>query len=225
MSEEAQYEFAIGAVVSCQDGECGQLRRVVIDSDKDTVSHLVVEAKHRDGKGRLVPIDLVESATAHAVQLGCTLARFETLDDAEETDVTPGFDPTPTLSRLPLFGLRGVGVGGAALVGAVGTGLLGPMRIKPHAVTEEDLQAGQGEVWGGQHVHATDGPIGHVYGLVVDQAGKVSHVLLGEGHLWGKKDVAIPVSEVKTVVDDGVYLNLTKKQVGDLPPADLERIG
>jgi hypothetical protein len=43
-------------------------------------------------------------------------------------------------------------------------------------------------------------------------------VLLQEGHLWGRKKVAIPISAV-TGVDAGIRLNLTKKQVGELPPA------
>jgi hypothetical protein len=44
-------------------------------------------------------------------------------------------------------------------------------------------------------------------------------VLLKEGHFWGRKEVAIPVSAV-TGLEDGIRLNLTKKQVEDLPPAD-----
>jgi sporulation protein YlmC with PRC-barrel domain len=208
-------EFRIGAAVYCQDGECGELRRIVIDADTDDVTHLVVEPKQRSGKGRLVPIDLVEATTAHNIRLRCTLARFETLDDAEGTRVTPGFVAGSTATGLYMFRMRGT----------AGIGLHGPITIKPHAVTEDNLQAGEGEVSHGQPVHALDGPIGHVYGLVVDPIGELSHVLLGEGHLWGKKEVAIPISAVKAVVDDGVYLNLTKKQVGDLPPVDLERIG
>ena len=49
----------------------------------------------------------------------------------------------------------------------------------------------------------------------------VTHVLLDEGHLWGKKQVAIPISAVKDV-DDGVRLTLTKDDVGELPPVDLD---
>jgi hypothetical protein len=47
----------------------------------------------------------------------------------------------------------------------------------------------------------------------------VTHVLLQEGHLWGRKQVSIPASAV-TRVEDGIWLSLTKKQVEDLPPAD-----
>ena len=47
----------------------------------------------------------------------------------------------------------------------------------------------------------------------------MTHVLLEEGHLWGRKKVSIPVSAV-TGVENGIQLSLTKKQVEDLPPAD-----
>jgi hypothetical protein len=40
---------------------------------------------------------------------------------------------------------------------------------------------------------------------------------LQEGHMWGRKEVAIPVSAVVSV-DAGIRLNITKKQVEDLPP-------
>jgi PRC-barrel domain len=65
-----------------------------------------------------------------------------------------------------------------------------------------------------------DGHIGQVEGFVVDRADhKVTHVLLKEGHLWGRRQVAIPVSAVASV-DAGIRLNITKKQVEELPPLD-----
>ncbi len=48
---------------------------------------------------------------------------------------------------------------------------------------------------------------------------RATHVLLQEGHLWGRKEVAIPVSAV-TGYDGGIRLNITKKQVAELPPVD-----
>ena len=56
-------------------------------------------------------------------------------------------------------------------------------------------------------------------GFLVDPGDhRVTHVLLQEGHFWGRKEVAIPVSAV-TGVENGIRLNLTKKQIADLPPA------
>ena len=74
----------------------------------------------------------------------------------------------------------------------------------------------------GEHVHATDGDIGQVHGLVIDPRNHhVTHVLLQEGHLWGRKEVAILIGAV-TGVDDGIRLSITKHEVQDLPPVDID---
>ena len=48
--------FAIGAEVDCADGPWGRLDRVVVDPLTRSVTHLVVEPRHRRGLGRLVPM-------------------------------------------------------------------------------------------------------------------------------------------------------------------------
>jgi len=45
-----------------------------------------------------------------------------------------------------------------------------------------------------------------------------THVLLQEGHLWGRKKVAIPSSAVIGSNHVGIRLSLTKEQVAELPP-------
>ena len=44
MAEKVQ--FTIGANASCSDGQCGQVKCVVIDPLTEAVTHLVIEAKH-----------------------------------------------------------------------------------------------------------------------------------------------------------------------------------
>ena len=62
-----------------------------------------------------------------------------------------------------------------------------------------------------------------MHGLAVDAAShRVSHVLLAEGHLWGRKEVAIPISAVVDV-QDGIKLQISKKEVADLPPVGVDR--
>lgn len=216
-------QFTIGSGVSCRDGSrVGELRRVVVDPIAREVTHLVVEAKHRRGTGRLVPVGLATSSGAE-IRLDATVAQFDALEDAEETRFLPGpagqwgYGQDQMLSQ-PYYGL---GIGGMGM-GGIGMGGMGMgMGAGPLAVTSERVPAGETQVRRGEHVHATDGPIGKVQGLVVDPHDHhVTHVLLDEGHLWGKKRVAIPIGAV-TSVDDGVRLNLTKDQVRDLPPVDL----
>jgi sporulation protein YlmC with PRC-barrel domain len=198
--------FTIGADVSCSDGACGRVSRVVVDPVARTVTHLVVEPKHRLDVGRLVPLGLAD-ATAGEIRLRCTLADFEELDPAEETQFLPGtpgypgYDPEQVLS-MPYYGM-------------------GPGMGVPVTVTYDTVPLNKVEVRRGEHVHATDGHIGKVQGLVIDpHSHHVTHVLLQEGHLWGRKEVAIPIGAV-TGVDDGIRLNITKQQVQDLPPVDI----
>jgi hypothetical protein len=74
---------------------------------------------------------------------------------------------------------------------------------------------------GGQ-VHASDGDIGQVRGLFIDPVShRVTHVLVREGHLLGRRDVAVPFGTV-TAFDDGIRLSITRQQVRDLPTADAD---
>lgn len=212
--------FTIGADVSCSDGHCGKIARVVVDPVARTLTHLVVEPDHRHGLGRLVPVELVTSTTAD-IQLRCSLAEFEALEDAQETQFLPGASgewsyPQHQMLSWPYYGAgMGVGMG-------VGVGMGAVLGEGPHMSTYDRVPAGDVEVRRGDRVHATDGEIGKVQGLVIDLADhKVSHVLLDEGHLWGHKRVAIPISAVAST-ESGISVNLTKDQVGALPPIDLD---
>ena len=94
--------------------------------------------------------------------------------------------------------------------------------LRQTTVLEDVIPVGETEVGPGEPVHAVDGEIGRVQGFLVDPGDhRVSHVLLQEGHLWGHKEVAIPVSAV-TGVEDGIRLNITKQQVENLPPVDID---
>ena len=191
MAEET--EFAMGATASCVDGPGGKVSRVIIDPATETVTHLVIEPKHRLGLDRLVPLDLVDT-TAGDIRLRCTVEEFGQLEPAQETE----------------------------LVDDVISGLSAPMGVVSPvpAVLQDVVPLGETDVERGDPVHALDGEIGRVQGVLIDPDNhRVTHVLLQEGHLWGRKKVSIPVSAV-TGVENGIRLSLTKKQVEDLPPAD-----
>ncbi len=226
-------DFIIGSDVTCSDGHCGELKRVVIDPVARAITHVVVAPKHR-GTARLVPVHHVTSSTATEIRLSCTKAQFRTLEDVDEKRLLPGahgawgFEDDEMYS-LPYFGLGLGPMGGVGGLGGVGMGTLGKgagmgRGHKWQVAKGDGVPVGEVEVRRGEHVHATDGPVGHVRGLVVDPTDRhVTHFLLEEGHLWGAKQVAIPISAV-TRVDDGVRINLAKDQVRDLAPVDLEHL-
>jgi hypothetical protein len=194
MAEETQ--FTVGAEASCSDGPCGVVRRFILDPATEKVTHLVIDPKHGHEPGRLVPIGLIDTA-AGAIRLRCTRAEFDNLDPAEEWD------------SAEVAGLGGSMPGGPHM------GIAQPVQF----VVQDVFPEGEIEIAPGDPVHALDGEIGQVQGFLVDPGDqRVTHVLLREGHLWGRKEVSIPVSAV-TGVEGGIRLNMTKKQVEDLPPA------
>jgi hypothetical protein len=194
-----QSQFTIGARASCTDGDCGEVRRLVIDPATKTVTHLVIQPGHRQQAARLVPAHLAKAADGE-IKLGCTLAEFDRLDHAAERAQVTGDAP------LLIVGRFGMSVGPT------------PEGWRQTAIFEDVIPDGEDEVGPGDPVHAVDGEIGRVHGFLVSPGDdKVTHVLLQEGHLWGRREVAIPVSAV-IGFDEGIRLNLTREQVGELPP-------
>jgi sporulation protein YlmC with PRC-barrel domain len=199
-------QFTIGVSARCSDGECGEVSRVVIDPIARKLTHIVVEPKHRQGLGRLVPLDLVDSSQGE-LTLRCTVDEFQRLELAEETDFLPGTIDYQGYASEHVWSLPylALGPGSTTL-----------------PVTYDKLPLGEVAVRRGVPVHATDGEIGKVQGLVIDASDHhVTHVLLQEGHLWGREEVAIPIS---AVVDFGpeIRLSITKQEVQDLPPVDVD---
>jgi sporulation protein YlmC with PRC-barrel domain len=218
----AETKFTIGVRASCSDGHCGEVRRLIIDPTTGAVTHLVIQPGHQMEAARLVPCHLVETTNGE-IRLHCTRAEFDRLDPAEEryladdADQHAG-DTGSALDSGLIYGVSGeeyapMGIGGLVDIGPA------PMPEHRRTIIEDVVPLGEDQVRPGDSVHAVDGEIGRVQGFLVNPGDdRVTHVLLQEGHLWGRKEVAIPVTAV-TRVDEGIRLNLTKEQVGDLPPA------
>ena len=212
MAEAA--EFAIGAQASASDGVCGEVSRLIMDPVALTVTHLVIEPKHRREPGRIVPVHLVDTTTGQ-IRLRCSIAEFDELDLAEETDLAEGLDYGGGYGQAEAV----QGLGGTGYMGGSGMGIGMGLGHSTPVVVHDVVPLGETDVQRGESVHALDGEIGKVQGFVVDpDDNHITHVLLQEGHLWGRKEVSIPISAV-TGVDAGIRLNITKKQVEDLPPA------
>jgi sporulation protein YlmC with PRC-barrel domain len=209
--------FRIGADASCTDGAYGQVSRIIVNPVTREVTHLTVDPKHRPGPGRLVPVDLVDATTGQ-IRLRCTLAEFQTLQSAQETESVRDIDPTgqdsaPEKVRWAVVGTPTSGVGVFAR----------PSEPEaPQQVTVDSVPSGEVDIRRGLTVCATDGEIGQVRGLVVEPGGhQVTHVLLQKGHMPGREEVAIPIGAVTKIGTLLIHLSLTKHQVKDLPPVNI----
>ena len=109
------------------------------------------------------------------------------LEAAEETlaEFVPGY-PDPVQLLPP--GWRDAG-GPTADGGTI-------LRI-PEKETIDVVPPGEVEEHRGDHVHATDGEAGHLRALRIDPGSRrVTHVLVRDGHVWGRADIDIPAEMV-----------------------------
>jgi PRC-barrel domain len=93
-------------------------------------------------------------------------------------------------------------------------------------VPVKHLQIPPGElaVRRGSRVEATDGYVGKVDEFVVNSKnGSVSYFVMREGHLWGKKDVIIPLSAMGDTDENTVFLKIDRHQVESLPTFPIHR--
>jgi PRC-barrel domain len=199
--------FRIGAHVEATDGRCGDLTRVIFDPIADLLTHLVVQPGHHEELARLVPVDLAERVEDDLIRLNCTKKQFEQLDAAEDIQFLPA-DATatgygPNAAAWPYYG--------------IGT----PLGHHPEPMFIDRVPLGEVEIRRGDPVHAKDGLVGAIQGLVIDPADHhVTHVILQEGHVWGHKQVAIPIGAASRVGGE-VRVALTKDEIETLPPVSL----
>ena len=206
-SSGKEARFTIGAHVDATDGRCGRVTRVIVDPVAESLTHLVVQPGHHDELARLVPLDLVVSVEEDLIRLKCTKQQFERLDAAEDVQFLPA-DATATgyganVAAWPYYGL----------------GM--PLGHHPEPMFIDRVPLGEVEIRRGDSVHARDGWIGAVQGLVIDRVDHhVTHVILQEGHLWGRRQVAIPIGAANRVGNE-VRVDLTKDEIEALPPVSL----
>jgi sporulation protein YlmC with PRC-barrel domain len=211
----------LGTAVRCADGDLGELSDIVIDPTTRRVTHLVVDPEHQYFTPRLVPIELVRSGDEVPIVLECTLEKVGELEHAEEIAYLrlgefpvddPRYDVQVTeMLALPYY--EGLDMPSAG-VSTYGQGV---------DVRFQRVPKGEIEIRRKSPVYSSDGHhLGHVDGLVVE-GGAVAHVVLEHGHLWGKREIAVPIGAVERVDEDGVKLGLSKDDVEKLDPVRLRR--
>ena len=210
-------DIRTNASVSCVDGhagDAGHVQAFILDPVKKEVTHLVVGKHEFDGSSlRLVHIDVVKDAVQDQVQLSCTLAELAAMDPFVETRY---LGPDEIDPYIPDYVSMETGQ------------YMSPYTIDMYPagmdVGVEAVPHGELAIHRGASVEATDGKIGHVGEFVVQpESGHITHVVLQKGHLWRKKEIAVPISHIKQVLDDVVHLDLDKDAVEALPEPSLAR--
>jgi sporulation protein YlmC with PRC-barrel domain len=215
----------LGTPVRCTDKPYGELADVVIDPVSRRVTHLVVRPTDQEAlETRLVPIELAEGGDEGSeISLRCSVDEVNALEPVQEyaylrvgapelndpdwdvgvQDVlaSPYYEPDfgPGLGALPSYEQN--------------LGLI-----------YDRVPKGEVEIRRSSDVYSADEHhLGQVDGLLVDGEAHITHVLLERGHLWGRREVTIPIGAVAKVETDAVTLSLSKDQVGELPSVRVHR--
>ena len=207
----------LGASVRCEGDVLGELADVVIDPTTKRVTHLVVQPHHDIAPATLVPIEFAQEADGRAISLRCTVDEVRQFTPVHEFAYLrlgefPVDDPdwdvgVQELLAMPYYepGLDPVSYGTDA------------------GVIYDRVPKGEVEVRRASAVTSADGHhVGHVDGFVVDGA-HITHLVLERGHLWGRREVTIPIGAVEKVETDAVTLSLAKDEVGALEGVSVRR--
>jgi sporulation protein YlmC with PRC-barrel domain len=206
--------FRAGATVQGTDGELGKLEAVIIDPTDQRVTHLVV-AYDRLGPRALVPLAEVTGASPDVVT--CSL-------DAAGVRACPTFDVSTVNEPGSDFDIDDAYVDpGMYYLEPFAT----PMDAFPLG-THERIPKGECSIRRGDEVITADGTrAGHVDEFLIDPAdGHITHVVLREGHAFGRDvDIVVPVSHATDISEGVVRLDIDLEHVAELDHIPVKRHG
>ena len=200
-------ELPLDAKVTCTDGHGGTSVAVTLNPESKVISNIIVEDD--SVQQRLVSLKTVAKSSHDELWLNCTEDELKEMPlflvtefverapqksgDFEEGEWEDGVDVSAYTMTTEAYGM--------------------PVEV-------EHVPPGEVALHRGTELQATDGHIGKVEKLVVEpESGQITHIVLQKGHLWGKKDIIVPLSAVDRVDYDSVYLNVDKKAVEEFPTA------
>lgn len=207
-------EIPLNAQVECTDGICGHSVYLLINPVVDRVTHLVVKEAVSNIE-YIVPVDIISETIIDAIQLRCTKAGLKKMDKFIKTM----FIEERASEIYSRFSGETDGIGSHYYLPYVD-----PEMTVQVPVEQMQIPSGELTVQRGTRVAATDGYIGHVDEFVVNpENGHITHLVMREGHLWGQKDVIIPVSAMGNFVENTVFLKLDKHKIEALPTFAVHR--
>ena len=188
---------------------------VVVDPTSKDVSHVVVQPRHHPDRARLVPVaDLVADEEAGRLVCSSGVDSYPLIESTQFVKMSVPVELAGDwevgiehVSAFPYY---------TADFGEFNRSLY-PDSFEEVGITFHRIPKGKVEIRRASDVLSADGDrLGRVDGFVVS-ADHVTHLVLDQGHLWGRHEVTIPVSGVRSISNDEVHLSLTAAEVEALP--------
>lgn len=198
-------DIPVDAEVFCTDGLCGRSTCVILNPKTQEVTDLVVKENESPHQEILIPVTAITATTPDSINLRYTRHEVADLQPFIETDYVQVDIPRP----------------------ADGIYYMMPYahpQVETLAVEHRAIPADELAVRRGTWVEATDGRVGRVDEFLVDpENDHITHLVLREGHLWGQREVTIPVSEIERIEENTVHLKIGKRKIEALPAIPVRR--
>ena len=200
--EHPEMNVSTNADVNCVDGSGGRITHLILDPEKKEITHLVVKDGLL-GDERLVPLTMVVDSTSAETWLRCTKSELKQLPPFARNEQIQPSQPSDPSAHGDVILVPGMAI---------------QRPLTPITVKREQIPDGEIAMQHDISVNALDGRIGHVSEfLLFPPDHKISYLVAEEGHLWDKKHITIPVSEIGHIDKDGIHLRITKDIVEALP--------
>lgn len=200
-------DIPIKADVICNDEDCGHVSCLIVNPQNEDLTYVVVEENQHPYDEFIVPVEKIKNATSNSIQLSCSKEELTHMDNFIEHRFVPiervyGIYPVRRQVYVPYSSYS----------------------KKFADIPYERIPKGEITFHRGSMIEAIDGPLGKLDEFQIDSSGEhISHLIIKEGHLWSKKEIAIPVSEIDHIEKDTVYIKLNKDQVANLPSLPVQR--
>ena len=199
-------DIPLNVKVHCVDGDCGKTATIILNPVTTEITHVVVKDRHREF---MVPLALVSDSSSDLVTLNMKreeLARqmpFVRTQFVGQELLDEGYDAATVAAEMDTVMWPYDSLDDSYL----------DMYLQVEQIPHDELA-----IHRGAHVEATDGHIGTVDEFIVNpENNHITYLVLKEGHLWGKKSVTIPISDIERIEQDTVFLKLDKETVKSLP--------
>jgi uncharacterized protein YrrD len=205
-------DFHIGAPIFDRSGQrLGSLKHVIVDPDTKEVAEIVLEQSGIMGRDVVVPLGAVNKAGRESVELALDKEQARALPDFILTKYET---PPPDLVSAYPWATGALIAQGMAPVGAAAG--LESIAFTPIVDTIEQIPPGDVDLSPGTEVWASDGKIGSIRDVIVDeQTRRIRGFIIESGFLL-HKDTEVSLDQVVQISEDRVTLKVSK---ADLNPA------
>lgn len=201
-------DLPMNAEVYCSDGIAGRSMYVIGNPNNNKITHLVVKSIRPPFQEFLVSVDQVEETTEDRITLKCTRDEIHKMQPFEYEEYIH--------TEIP-----GYLYGPYVVPGVEYTSEWVDTYIP---VKRQNVPQGELALHRGARVEATDGYVGQVDELLINSNSmQVTHLVLLERHIFQKREITIPVSQIDHVVENTIYLKLDRQSVEALPTTPIQR--